>query len=221
MRVAIVTFDGFNELDSIIAAHIINRVDLPGWKAEITAPDETVTSMNGVAFSAQQSLEFTEQADAVVIGSGRRTRQVIGDCDLMARLRVDPNRQLVAGQCSGVLVLAKLGLLAGGPVCTDRKTQPWVEAAGYRVLDRPFHAHGSVATAGGCLSAHYLATWLIWSRAGREVALDALRYVLPHSEESDYVQRVVHHVEPFVEAQSSSPMAQPNYRLQRSARTRS
>ena len=29
MRVAVVTFDGFNELDSLIAAHIINRVDVP------------------------------------------------------------------------------------------------------------------------------------------------------------------------------------------------
>lgn len=44
MRVAVVTFDGFNELDSLIAAHIINRVDLPGWRAEITSPSEIVTS---------------------------------------------------------------------------------------------------------------------------------------------------------------------------------
>ena len=58
MRVAVVTFDGFNELDSLIAAHIINRVDLPGWRAEITSPSETITSMNGVIVRPQQPLEF-------------------------------------------------------------------------------------------------------------------------------------------------------------------
>ena len=30
-------------------------------------------------------------------------------------LRFDPARQLIAAQCSGALILAKLGLLAGGP----------------------------------------------------------------------------------------------------------
>lgn len=200
MRVAVVTFDGFNELDSLVAAHIINRVDLPGWRAEITAPNETVTSMNGVVVRAQQPLEFANDADAVIIGSGRKTREVIADAALMSRLRLDPERQLVASQCSGALVLMRLGLVAGMPVCTDRQTQEWVEAAGYQVLDQPFHARGRVATAGGCLAAHYLATWLIWIGAGRLAAIDALSYVLPHGEEDAYTQRALGHVAPFVEA---------------------
>ena len=199
MRVAVVTFDGFNELDSLIAAHIINRVNLPGWRAEITAPSETITSMNGVVMRAQQPLEFASEADAVIIGSGRRTREMIDDEALMARLRLDPQRQLIASQCSGALVLIRLGLVVRDvPICTDRKTQTWIEAAGYRVLDEPFHANGRVATAGGCLSAHYLAAWLICVGAGREAATAALSYVLPHGEEEDYTRRALGHVEPFV-----------------------
>jgi transcriptional regulator GlxA family with amidase domain len=198
MRVAVVTFDGFNELDSFVAAHIINRVELPGWRAEITSPDEIVTSMNGVAIRAQQPLEFASRADAVIIGSGRKTREIIDDAALMSRLQLDPQRQWIASQCSGALVLIRLGLINGAPVCTDRKTQAWVEAAGYRVLDEPFHANGRVATAGGCLASHYLATWLIWKGAGRETAMEALSYVLPHGEEDDYTQRALAHVGPFV-----------------------
>src|SRR5512143_2951785 len=116
MQVAIVTFDGFNEIDSIVAAHIINRV--PGWRAEITTPGPVVTSMNGVAISSQRSLEFTAEADAVVIGSGRRTREFVADDSLMSRIRLDANRQLIASQCSGVLVLIRLGLLQQAAVCT-------------------------------------------------------------------------------------------------------
>lgn len=204
MRVAVLTFDGFNEIDSLVAAHIINRVDLPGWSAEITSPAETITSMNGVVVRAQQRLEFAAQADAVIIGSGRKTRQIVEDDVLMARLRLDPRRQLIVSQCSGALVLIRLGLVQDKRVCTDRKTQAWVEAAGYEVLDQPFHASGRVATAGGCLASHYLAAWIIWAGAGRQAAIDALSYVLPHGEEDDYTRRALAHVEPFISGAAST-----------------
>ncbi|MEW6737240.1 MAG: DJ-1/PfpI family protein [Acidobacteriota bacterium] len=210
MKVAIVTFDGFNEIDSLIAAHIINRVDLAGWRAEITGLNEEITSMNGVVMKAQQPISFANQADAVIIGSGRKTREAVENQALMAQLRLDPNRQYIASQCSGVLVLIGLGLVAGMPVCTDRKTQVWIEKAGYCVLDQPFYAHGKVATAGGCLAAHYLATWLIWQGAGREAAIRALSYVLPHGEEDDYTQRALDHVAPFVVKETFAGAAQPN-----------
>ena len=157
MRIAILTFDGFNELDSFIAAGILNRMKPKGWQAFITSPAARVTSMNGVTVAAQRPLAFATEADAVIIGSGRKSREVVEDEVLMSRLRLDPTRQLIASQCSGALVLIGLGLLQGMPVCTDRTTQAWVESAGYRVLDQPFHASGRVATAGGCLAAHYLA----------------------------------------------------------------
>jgi len=97
-------------------------------------------------------------------------------------------------------VLIRLGLVQGVPVCTDRKTQAWVEAAGYRVLDEPFYASGRVATAGGCLASHYLAAWLIWAGAGREAAVEALSYVLPHGEEEEYTRRALGRVKGFVGA---------------------
>ena len=72
MKIAIVTFDGFNEIDSILAAHILNRVEKTGWKAEITAPTPIITSMNGVALSAQQSLEFVSEAEKYWTGHSMR-----------------------------------------------------------------------------------------------------------------------------------------------------
>src|SRR6185369_3882445 len=155
MKIAIATFDGFNEIDSLVAAHILNRVERPGWKAEITAPTETVTSMNGVVIAAQQPLEFLTTADVVIFGSGRKTHLVIKDSSIRTRIKLAPDRQLVASQCSGALILAHLGLLETVPVCTDVRTRPMVEAAGVKVLDAAFYADGNVASAGGCLSAQY------------------------------------------------------------------
>ncbi len=189
MNVAVVTFDGFNELDSFIAAAMINRVKRPELTARIVCPQAQATSMNGVVVRSQAPLESVAEADAVVIGSGARTRDWVRDDALMARLRLDPSRQLVAAQCSGALVLAKLGLLADLPACTDSKTKPWVEAAGVRVLDQPFFARGNLATAGGCLSSHYLAGWVIARLAGRRAAQGVLHYVAPVGEKDEYVAR--------------------------------
>lgn len=152
MHIAILTFDGFNELDSFIALGILNRVKKPGWRVSIASPRAQVESMNGVTVSAQCALAQAAQADAVLVGSGMLTRQVVNDAALMASLTLDPTRQLIGAQCSGTLVLARLGLLAGVPACTDLITQPWVEEAGVSVLNQPFFARQNLATAGGCLA---------------------------------------------------------------------
>ena len=191
MQIAILTFDGFNELDSFIAAGILNRMRPQGWKAFITCPSETVTSMNGVTVHAERPLEFAADADAVIIGSGIKTREIAQDSDLLSRLQLDPARQLIGAQCSGTLLLAKLGLIGDLPACTDLTTKPWVIEAGVKVLDQPFYASGNIASAGGCLAAQYLATWILLRAGTREDAEAALHYVAPVGQKEEYVTRAI------------------------------
>jgi transcriptional regulator GlxA family with amidase domain len=200
MHVAILTFEGFNELDSLIALGILNRVRRPGWRVSIASPSARVRSMNGVVLEAQASLREAAAADAVIVGSGMQTRQVVADAAVMAQLSLDPSRQLLGAQCSGALVLAKLGLLAGVPACTDLTTRPWVEEAGVAVLEQPFVAHGNVATAGGCLASQYLAAWVIARLAGVDAARAAMHYVAPVGEKDEYVARAMRNIEPFLQA---------------------
>lgn len=190
-QVAVVTFDGFNELDSFIASALINRCRKDGLEAFITTPTPVVTSMSGVEVSGQRPMEFLSEADVVLIGSGVKTREVVADDRLVSRLPLDPSRQLIGAQCSGALVLARLGLLDGMPVCTDMKTRPFVEAMGVTVLDVPFHAEGNIATAGGCLSSQYLATWVITRTLGEEAARGVLDYVAPVGENQETVERAL------------------------------
>jgi len=42
---------------------------------------------------------------------------------VLDRLQLDPTRQLVASQCSGALLVARLGLLGDAPACTDASTR--------------------------------------------------------------------------------------------------
>lgn len=117
----------------------------------------------------------------------------------MEQLQLDPSRQLLGAQCSGTLVLAKLGLLDGVPACTDSISKPWVQAAGVEVLDQPLFANGNVATAGGCLSSAYLAGWMIARVEGVEAARSALTYIAPVGEKDEYLARAIGNITPYLD----------------------
>jgi len=201
MQIAVVTFDGFNELDSFIASAVINRARPAGVRAYITTPTPSVTSMSGVEVVGQRGLDFITEADVVLIGSGIRTRDIVADPALFGALPLDPSRQLIGAQCSGALVLAKLGLLGSMPVCTDTTSRPFVEDCGVRVLDTPFHTEGPIATAGGCLASLYLGAWAISRTVGEEAARAAVDYVAPVGEKDETVERV------FAAIRSAQPVA--------------
>lgn len=198
MLISILTFQGFNELDSLIALGILNRIKKPNWRVNICCPENSVTSMNGVTVLAQSLLEDIPKSDAVIVGSGALTRDVVQNQEIMNMLKLDPARQLIAAQCSGTLILAKLGLLGKIPACTDLTTKPWVQEAGIEVLNEPFYAENNIATAGGCLSSQYLAAWIIAKTEGIKSAAEAIHYVAPVGEKEEYVERAMRNIEKFI-----------------------
>ena len=197
MHIAILTFDGFNELDSLIAFGLLSRIRLLGdtqWQVSIASPTPRVTSMNGLTLDAHIGLAEACEADAVLIGSGMKTREVAQNPQIMRQLQLDPQRQLIAAQCSGTFLLAKLGLTGQLSACTDNTSKPWVQAAGVQVVNQPFMAHGNIATAGGCLSAQYLSAWLITRLKGEAEAREVLHYFAPVGEKESYLTRAMAHV---------------------------
>jgi transcriptional regulator GlxA family with amidase domain len=200
VHIAVVTFDGFNEIDTFVASAILNRMKPHGWRAYIASPTSTVTSMNGATVERQRPLEFAAEADAVLIGSGTRTLEFAADPSILSRLTLDPSRQLVAAQCSGALLLAKLGLLPDRRASTDRATTPWLVEAGVEVTGAAFEASGNVATAGGCLASQHLATWTIARGESLAKARAILSSVAPVGEEDLYVDSILARVTPFLES---------------------
>jgi putative intracellular protease/amidase len=167
MDIAVLTFEGFNELDSFVVAALLNR-------------------------AGQKPLEFAAEADAVVIGSGPGTRRVVKEAQILERIRLDPSRQMIASQCSGVLILHALGLVsAGQAVCTDLSNAERVAELGMTMSDQPFVARGNVATAGGCLSSQYIAAWIVERAAGAKAARDMIWYAAPVGEKDVYADRAL------------------------------
>jgi len=187
--VAIVTLPEYNEIDSFLSLHVLNRAE--GVTAYLAGPDPEVVSMNGIVTGVSGTLVDAASADAVIVGSGRLTRNFAEDPEFLDNLNLDPARQLVASQCSGALILAKKGWLDGLPVCTDNKTRRWIEDLGLTVTGESLAVSGNIATAGGCLSAQFLATWLLLRLTGEAEARRALAYAVPVGEGEDSIEELI------------------------------
>lgn len=197
-HIAILTFDGFNELDSLIAYGMLSRVSLLGdadWRVSIASPTPRVTSMNGLTIDAHIDLQQANEATAVIIGSGMKTREVANDAAIMGQIKLNPEKQLIAAQCSGTFLLAKLGLIGKTPACTDLSSKPWVQAAGVSIVNQAFYANGNLATAGGCLSAQYISAWLLVRLKSADAAKEVLHYFAPVGEKDAYVARAMSNME--------------------------
>jgi transcriptional regulator GlxA family with amidase domain len=131
-----------------------------------------------------------------------KTREIAEEASIMDQLKLNPSRQVVAAQCSGTILLAKLGLLGSVPACTDLTSKPWVQAAGIKILNQAFVAQGNIATAGGCLSAQFVSSWLIARLKSAEAAREVMHYFAPVGEKDRYVDCEMGHIlgaTPFTE----------------------
>jgi len=70
-RVAVVTLDGFNEIDSFVVARMVDSV--AGLAVELVGSGTAAVSMAGIEVKTTSSLERLNRFDAVVVGSGSRT----------------------------------------------------------------------------------------------------------------------------------------------------
>lgn len=187
--VAIVTLPGFNEIDSFLALSLLNRAE--GVAAFLAGPAREVVSMNDVPTVVSAGFAEIAEADAVIMGSGKRSVEFAADTPFLTRFSLDPSRQIIASQCSGALILAKLGLLEGHRVSTDDKTRGRIADMGFETLEAPLSVSGNIATAGGCLSAQYLATWLLLRLTNETETRRALSYVVPVGHAEAYADGLI------------------------------
>ncbi|HTL98342.1 MAG TPA: DJ-1/PfpI family protein [Holophagaceae bacterium] len=182
MKIVLVAFDGFTDVDVHLPWDLLNRVRRGDWNVRIVADRPVVRSQTGLALTVHGGLEEVADADAVLLASGPATRALCKDAAFLAALRLDPARQLVGSMCSGALILAAKGLLDGLTATTYPTARKELEAFGVRVVERPFVGHGAIATAAGCLAAQYLAGWVIETLLDARTRELVLRSVQPVGE---------------------------------------
>lgn len=160
-KIAIVIFDRFTDIDLWLMWDLLNRVRVDDWSVKIVGEREKHVSVTGIETATHGRLDEAKDADAVLFVSGPGTRERITDEAWLSKLDLDPERQLIGSICSGSLILAKLGSLDGKTATTYPTSKPVLESLGVEVVEKPFVAHGNVATAGGCLAQQYLIGWVV------------------------------------------------------------
>jgi transcriptional regulator GlxA family with amidase domain len=182
MKTSIVIFDNFTDVDLWLMWDLLNRVRVEGWSVRIVGEKKTHVSATGITIPTHGGLEEANDADAVLFVSGFGTRERIADQSWLNRFRLDPDRQVIGSICSGSLIMAKLGLLAGKTATTYPTIKTTLEDLGVEVVEKPFVAHGNIGTAGGCLAQQYLIGWVIEKLASAELSKLVVRSIQPVGE---------------------------------------
>jgi transcriptional regulator GlxA family with amidase domain len=182
VRIEIVVFDGFDDLDAFAPNEVLHHAAAgrADWDVRLVGVDgpATTTSARGVVVTVAEGLG---DPDGVIVPGGpwrdpdsgvgaEIARGVLG-----ARLvALAPRVRWIASVCTGAMLLAGAGLTTGRPAVTHHAALDELAASG--ALVRPGERvvdDGDLVTAGGITSGIDLALHLV----ARELGADAAREV--------------------------------------------
>jgi transcriptional regulator GlxA family with amidase domain len=184
MRVGIVLFDGFDELDAIGPYEVLRNAGV-GVVLVTLDPIERVTASHGLAVEPQGVLD--DSYDLVVVpGGGYGDRAEAGAWGEIRRGRLpDALRRLhergtaMASVCTGGMLLSAAGITRGRPAVTHQDAIADLRDQGAEVVQERVVDDGDLVTAGGVTSGIDLALWLVERELGREAA-DAVAAEMEH-----------------------------------------
>lgn len=164
VRIEIVVFDGFDELDVFGPFEVLS---IAGFDVELVAVERpgAVISRGGVELRIPRVLGA---ADGVIVpGGGWLDRRAVGAWAeaqrgvLPARLaEVAPSTRWMASVCAGAMLLAAAGLLTGRRATTNRNAYEELRAHDVTVLDQRVVDDGDRITAGALSAGLDLGLWI-------------------------------------------------------------
>ncbi len=192
MRIDVIVYDGFDELDAIGPYEVFGHATRAGADLDVAyaalgrEPGAEVTASLGTTLSVQRTLGA---ADVVVVPGGgwlndgntpgSRAEALRGD---LPRALADRHAagSLVAGVCTGGMLLATAGLLDGRRATTHHTSIDQLPSYGATLVLERVVDEGSVVTAGGVTSGIDLALHLVERLCGATYA-DAAALMMEHT----------------------------------------
>jgi transcriptional regulator GlxA family with amidase domain len=180
MRIEILLYDGFDELDGIAPYEVLRTAEEYGADihADLVGADGggTIAASHGARIVVERGL--SETADMVMVPGGswnsRGARGAWAEAQrgaIPARLAAEHARGArVASVCTGAMLLAAAGITEGRPATTHHTAIGDLRASGAQVVDARVVDDGDVLTAGGITSGIDLALHLVEQQAGAEIA---------------------------------------------------
>lgn len=186
MEIAVLLFDGFDELDAIGPFEIFENAARAGANCSSTLctldERETVTASHGLTVEVEATLEALDPDLVLLPGGGWNDRSETGVWAEAEKGRIpDAVAELseegaaVCAVCTGTMLLARAGLTDDRPAVTHASALDDLRATDARVLTARVVDDGDLVTAGGVTSGFDLAFHLVRREFGEAVAEQVAR----------------------------------------------
>ena len=170
---AILLFDGFDELDALAPYEVLRRAEETGAPFSVSLVSREgareVTAFYGARIQAEAALTLESRPDVLIVPGGGwnhrgehgvRVEVESGEAPrLIAELHAAGT--IVAGVCTGAMLLAAAGLTKERPATTHSLAREELRAMGAEVYDARVVDDGDVLTSAGVTSGLDLALWLV------------------------------------------------------------
>ncbi len=179
MRIDILLFEGFDELDAIGPYEVFR---LAGRRGEIDARLVTIERTPRIEARSGLRIEpdgtVSAEPDMLLVPGGGwserdapgvRREYERGELPELLAERFDSGTEL-ASVCTGSLLLAAAGVLEGRPAATHHTAREDLREMGVDVREERFVDDGTVLTAGGITSGFDLALHVVERECGPEIA---------------------------------------------------
>jgi transcriptional regulator GlxA family with amidase domain len=189
VRIAIVLYDGFDELDAIGPYEVLRNAASPVDDLEVLLvtrePAEEVRGSHGLVVEPQGMLD--DSFDLVVVPGGAWvSRSEVGAWgeiergelpELLGRLHAEGTA--MASVCTGTMLLSAAGITRGRPATTHHAAVEALADEGAEVVEERVVDDGDLVTSGGVTSGIDMALWLVEREWGRELA-EAIAHGMEH-----------------------------------------
>ncbi|GAB3168368.1 DJ-1/PfpI family protein [Amycolatopsis sp. NPDC004378] len=183
LRVQILLFDGVEEQDVIGPLAVLGHAGHQQGEVQVTLVNRgapgVVTGTFGTKFGVSTAWNPNAADDVLIVpGGGYAAKDgpgvnaLIKDSAFLHDLG-RARHAVVAGVCTGVMVLSAAGLTKGRPCTTHHLAKADLAAQQARVIDARVVDDGDLVTAGGVTSGLDLALWLVTRELGADAAVGA------------------------------------------------
>jgi transcriptional regulator GlxA family with amidase domain len=182
MHVQVLLYDGFDELDGIGPWEVFRAASTLGapWRVEPATIDGApeVTAANGLRLRVGNRLGSAGRPDLLVVpGGGWVSRAPAGAWAESERGTIPASLAelhrygtVLGAVCTGTMLLAAAGLLAGRPAVTHHRAMDDLRNRGAFVVPARVVDDGDIVTSGGITSGLDLGLWLVERFAGPRIA---------------------------------------------------
>ncbi len=185
-RIGLLLFDDVEELDAVgpweVLSYWTRHRPEDGWSIScLSRHGAPVLAANGLTLAAHHSMNSAPPLDVLIHPGGQGTRALMRDPEHVAWVRHQAATvPLMVSVCTGALVYAAAGLLAGRPATTHWESLELLSGLDPTIRVRPevrFVDDGDVITSAGVSAGIDMALYLVARIAGDDRAREVRRAI--------------------------------------------